>query len=265
LMMFVVLAMSSVSSLHAQLPAPPPGGPPPFQRGILGRGVDPLPMPLQVLIDIAAVRDELKLTDEQIKRLVISSEELSRHRQLLRQVRRDRLRKPDETDALLAAVKSQIADAEAAKLNILDARQRHRLDQIQFQIEGPMAFGNPDFRAQLDLDKAQSLKVGAIVARGFAVMQETSAVPFGWKPGDAPLTRERIEAILETREFKAETEKCRVATLKARAETMNEIEAALSDTQRASYRRMLGEPFDLAKLRDPALEPKQGAKLQESK
>jgi hypothetical protein len=226
-------------------------------------GVDPLPVPIQVLIEKPAIREELKLTEAQKRQLQEVSDGQRVQQEELRQRHRN------DPDAFRIALDAQRAAVEALILEIPNAHQLARLDQIRLQVEGPLAFRRPEFLARLGLDTGQSKRIEVIVARGFEEMRATSGVSLGVNPGDGRLTPERYRALSESKEFLAEVERCRSATLKAKDATIKAIEAVLSDNQRVAYRAMLGEPFDLAKLRDSAttsaISSKEKATLREDK
>jgi len=147
------------------------------------------------------------------------------------------------------------AEAEAAQLEALGPRQRPRLDQIQLQADGPLAFSRPEVLEWLNLNPGQVKAIQEIVARGRVRMLATSAVPLGVKPGHGPPTPEQYRTLSRSQEFEENRAKSREATLKARDATLQEIAKVLTKGQGATYQKMLGAPFDLAKLRGDGTAP----------
>jgi hypothetical protein len=237
-----------LSSLASAQPPLPPAGIPNIRRGMLGMGVDPLPVPLSVLVELPAIQDELKLSVAQTKRLKGISENLRTGLQVLLNIHRDETGNIRDPASFSADINSARNDAETEKLKVLTDSQRVRLEQVALQAEGPVAFTRPEFLARLGLDRDQSARVATICTERFKDMWAASAVPFNVKPG---LTRDRVKSFEESEEFRAAIEKCRAATLRARERTMKEISAVLTEDQRDIYRRWLGDRFDIAKLRAP--------------
>jgi hypothetical protein len=253
----------------AQPPVEKPGAPQ-IVRGVLGRGIDPLPAPREVLITMPPVQGEIKLSKAQRERIARLSRE---NREALDQVMLEyhaKLPPPDQEDPqvrqlmqreMMAAREGIRNRYETAIIEVLQPGQRTRLDQVQLQVEGPIAFLRPEVLDGVNLDPDQIEAIQEIAARGRDQMMATSAVPLGVQPGDGPFTPERYRALSESKRFKAEAERSRTATLKARDATMQAIAKVLSSEQRASYQKMLGEPFDLAKLRgESATDAKQEVK-----
>jgi hypothetical protein len=246
-------------------------------RGVLGRGIDPFPAPRDALIMWPTVQDDLELSKAQRERIATLSRESRERLDRLMQEYRASLPPPDQVDPQiwqqstrqLAATREAMVNQDgAAVLKVLQPRQRARLDQVQLQVEGPIAFTRPEILEKLNLGPDQIEAIQGIVARGREEMWATSAVPLGVQPGDGPLTPEQYRALSESEQFKAEAKKRRGATLKAREATLRAIAKILTKGQLATYRKLLGEPFDLAKLRGEgtpaAAETKQEVKADES-
>ncbi|MHC5541255.1 hypothetical protein ACYOEI_23800 [Singulisphaera rosea] len=246
---------------EAQTVPLPPTTPYPVQRGNLGIGVNPTPVPLVTLIHHPAIQAELKMTRAQAERIASLQEE--------RPVAMDRVMAdyrastppPDQADPeVVQLVKQQMNEARAtineqwewSTLNVLKPQQRSRLVQVQAQAEGPFAFTRPDFVEKMNLSPEQIELIQEIVAQGREIMWETSAIPLPQPPDDHPLTPEERMDSTKSKEFKEAAKKGRTATLKARAETMQAITKLFTKGQRANYRRLLGPPYDLAKLQPPA-------------
>jgi hypothetical protein len=140
------------------------------------------------------------------------------------------------------------AQVEAAKMKVLDRRQRTRLEQIKLQMEGPYAFTRPEFQERLNMDQGQIEAVTAIMLEGREEAIRVSALPrnmlntyFG-----APSERTKLT---ESDGYQSELDKARQAAVKARAATMQRIAKVFTKKQRENYQKMLGEPFDILTLR----------------
>jgi hypothetical protein len=210
-----------------------------------------------VLILLPSVQDELELSKAQRERIATLDRESRETSDRLMQEYRANLPPPDQVDPqtgqtmqqqMMSARESIRNQSETATIKVLQPRQRVRLDQVQLQAEGPIAFTRPEVLERLNLSPDRIETIQEIVARGREQMWATSAVPLGVQPGDGPPTPDRSRALFESEQFKAEAAKSRGATLKARDATMQAIARVLTKGQRATYRKMLGEPFDLAKL-----------------
>jgi hypothetical protein len=249
------------------------------QRGYLGPGVQFARHAKSLLLGYPAVEEEIKLSPAQKSRLKEIDDELRRSVERATKEARDRMEaykknrqangqqyEPDVLSALgqedAAARGPVIAGAEAARVKALDRRQRARLDQIQLQAEGPTALTRPEIQERLNMSPEQSEAIGAIVAQGREELVRVSALPPELMPY-AMLPAQRA-AVTKSKEYKSAVEKSRAAALKARGATMQMIAKVLTRKQRETYQKMLGEPFDLAKLRadrsptmsEPKPEPK---------
>jgi hypothetical protein len=149
-----------------------------------------------------------------------------------------------------------LKETQAAILGNLEPRQRDRLQEIQLQAQGPLAFSLDDSpfrvlaqsRADLQMSNDQLQRIRAIVEDGDKVIDKVSTFPIPRNPNDGPLTIEAVRKLVATPEFLAAKEKARKATREAIDHEMRRIDQVLTESQRAAYRTMLGRPFDLSKL-----------------
>ena len=138
----------------------------------------------------------------------------------------------------------------------LEPKQRERLDEIQLQAQGPLAFTLPDspFRVfvethpELRMSEDQLRRVRAIVDEGDKEIDKVSKFPVRRNPNDGPLTVDAVRVLAAAPEFQAAKAKARQATREARDAAIRRIDQVLTEPQRATYRAMLGRPFDLSKL-----------------
>lgn len=261
---FLLIVIALVATPSSAQPA---GQAAPRPQLPLGIGVPLAFYTKSLLIEYQPVRQELELTAKQKARL----QEIQRtHEDLaLRQLqvaREDRNAIRQERDPQVKADleeffrekarkdQSQLSDQmEAARLAILDRRQRDRLDQIQIQAEGLMAFRRPEIQKRLNLDPAQVRQIDAIIQEGhaeFARISERSDVPRLPKVA----TREARLALQTSKPYQAALELLRQQVLTLRMTVLQRIVARLTDQQQEAYWTLCGAPFDSARLRAPDAE-----------
>lgn len=221
--------------------------------------------PTALFLQLEPVQQELKLTKEQI------ATQASILQARPEKLRRARSENPDREKFITARERIFNEDEAAAHAN-LTAEQRTRLQQIQLQSQGPLAFTR---RAEgalrtlsmpllglLKLSDDQVARMKVIVSEGQAQIARAARFPVALSAKDGPPPMEAIRNYVESSEFEAAKQKARIAALEARAAVMMRIEAVLSDEQRQAYHAALGTPFDLSKLRwGPADDPKREVQL----
>jgi hypothetical protein len=176
-------------------------------------------------------------------------------------------------------------EADAAVMRELQSKQRTRLEQIRLQADGPLAFERPEVLERLNLDTGQVEQIQAILADGHGQMEQSGGLMLraagampgpgpgpgpgfgpgagggggsgaGAGPGGAPPSPQDLKKRFSSKEFqdqiKAQFEKRRKETQGVRDRMMQAIGKLLTRGQRASYNKMLGEPFDLKPLQNAA-------------
>jgi hypothetical protein len=140
------------------------------------------------------------------------------------------------------------AREEAAKaiLANLEPDQRARFDQIELQLQGPMAFEPPDLAKRLELSAEQTDTVRAIA--GKADLDKTARIPLPWKAGDPSITEDAIRDFVGSEQFIAAKQQARKAVFAGHSAALRQIEETLTADQRAAYEKMLGEPLDVEKF-----------------
>jgi Spy/CpxP family protein refolding chaperone len=171
-------------------------------RGGFGQGGGTL-----ALLSQKSVQQELKLTDDQIKK----AEELLQKQRSgagLRDVPRDQIREKMQ----------ELAKAnQAALAEILKPEQTKRLREIALQRQGPMAIANPQVAEALKLTEDQKEKIRAIQRESFE----------GLRTGGRGGNFEEIRAKMAER----------------RKESSEKIQNLLTDEQKAKWKELLGAPF----------------------
>jgi hypothetical protein len=229
------------------------------QRGYLGLGVIPAGQRRFLLLKYPSVQADMKISPAQQKELdQIDAEhapaferiekELLEIRAKVRAEEADPQQFTEASQRTAAQATAMQAQVEAAKMKVLDRRQRIRLKQIQLQIEGPYAFTRPEIQDRLNVDQGQIEAVTAIMLEGREEAIRVSALSrnmlntyFG-----APSERTKLK---ESDDYQSELDKARKAAVKARAATMQRIAKVFTKKQRENYQKMLGEPFDILSLR----------------
>jgi hypothetical protein len=113
----------------------------------------------------------------------------------------------------------------------LNADQKQRLKQIEVQASGPRAFANEETVADLKLTDAQKTKIMGINDELRKDSQEVRREGFG-----GGFDAEKMAEVTR-----------KVDKLEATA--MKEIQDALTDEQKKTWKTIVGEPFDVTKLR----------------
>jgi hypothetical protein len=245
----LVVGLVVNAAVQAQAPA---SAPVPSSYPLWEFGTMPRPAFKQVLVGIPAVQEELKLTVAQKKGMEDSSNRQSAKLQKARREVTDR-------EKFLAARESIVRETQAAILENLEPRQRDRLDQIQLQSQGPLAFNRsgipqlaldgPELAQRLKLTDDQAKRARAIAEEGEKEIEKAAAVPIVLDPKGGVPTPESIRKLVEGPEFKAAKQETREAARKAWASVIQQIEQVLTEPQRTAYHEMLGAPFDLSKIR----------------
>ena len=218
--------------------------------------------PIWMLIEYPAVQKELKLTPAEKERLKKRLEEVERHHQdelaKLNEARKELGPNPDpETSAEFrkqsAAVQSDgIRERDAMLLAVLDRPRRTRMEQIQLQALGALAFRMPNIQEKLNLSPDQIEAMMEITTGGIREEKErtdatTIAVAKSFvRDPEAP--NRRIMLPKQEGVIKAEYEKLAKDLAMLRKSVDQSIYKTLSKKQRTTYEKMLGEPFDPEKL-----------------
>ena len=230
----------------------PPASPEAPSYSIREFGVTPVPVILENLLQMDAVQQELKITDAQKQeQKAIGERQFSKLQKARGENRRDRAK-------FLVARDAIIKEAAAAVRATLKPEQFQRLDQIQLQAEGPLAFARPDSGPQdsegtpvakrLKLTDDQVRRIRAIAEAGEPEIQKAASFPIPLVPKEKP-TLAIIEKLVDSPEFQAAKQKASQAGRDTWSTLNRRKEDVLTDDQRATYQKLIGAPFDLSKLR----------------
>jgi Spy/CpxP family protein refolding chaperone len=166
-----------------------------------------------------SVQEELKLSEDQVKKITTTMEEINKKHQEER----------DELQNLEGEERAEKGRALFQKINdettkglagILTPDQEKRLKQIQLQVRGAQAFTEAEVQKTLNLTDEQKDKIKTIGEDARKQMGEI------FQPGGDPQEgRKKMTAL--------------------RKETMDNIMATLNDQQKASWKEMTGAPFEM--------------------
>jgi hypothetical protein len=221
-------------------------------------GVVPRPSVLMVLLSLEPVQQELKMTDAQkTEQTSIIARQQREMQKKMQQARRDN-KEREKFQAAQAAIGREF---QAAIRGAFQPEQWERLDQIQLQAQGPLAFARPEggpwdgactgppLVERLKLSDDQVRRIRAIIREGDGEITKAASFPIPLDPKDKPTT-EAIGKLVDSAEFQAAKKKASQAGRDAWAAVIGRIEEVLTESQRQDYHKLLGAPFDLSRLKD---------------
>ncbi len=257
----VLLLLVLPAIQHAAAQTGTPGTPEafvgPIQRGVLGHGFEvwAAPTPRTALLHLPRIQEELKISPAQRARLdALEQGNRAATVGLLEEFRNslppvNAPLEDEEVAEMQQRRQAMIMTREALKnehednaFQVLTPQQKTRLNQIQLQSDGFSAFSRPDLQERLNMSPGQIEAVEDMVKEGRAWMWNNAVV-------SVPLPRAGESAEQRTANYEREVEKTRATVVKQRGLFLQQAGKVLSKKQLATYRRLLGEPFDFMKLR----------------
>jgi hypothetical protein len=188
------------------------------------------------IVGISRVRDELKLTADQLTKLrEIGEEFLDKHRRPYLEAGARGLTIDERTKKREALMRAEQEAAERAK-SLLTPEQSSRVRQIELWLRGPLAFTEPDVAKELDLTATQT---GTLTTIGQEYENEDDALVKSLNRRTR-LTKEELAIVDE--------ERAKVAAKRdaLRATKEGECVAVLTDSQLARFKKLRGEKYDTA-------------------
>jgi hypothetical protein len=177
-----------------------------------------------------SVQKELKLSEEQKNKVYnFARTATQKHRDLMQQMMFSGNANPQ---AMMQANWQIRQENDKQIAQILDPKQKERLDQIVLQHEGPLAVARPEIAAKLKLNETQREYVQGVLGE---------------------MRRESMMAIrqsMATGQFNPA--QVREHSAQLRQEAIMEISKVIDAKQKKTFNSMLGAPFDLAKLETEA-------------
>ena len=261
----ITILLGSTRASLAQEPEKPPvrgevrvGQPGDIDQLGLGVGVDSVQHSKSALLKIPAILDELKATDEQKDKLKAAEKQVKegvakRYQQI--QDEKSRLKQQGDPAAEAAFRKQSLAyagqltrDFERPLLKVLDRNQLKRLEQIQIRADGYLAFAIADVTDRLGLTPDQETAIAECVAAG-RKSARGAAWPYRQASNElARLPEDQKKVRLAGDEFQTSAAKTQSSVLEARSATLREIRKILTNAQQATFRNMVGPPFDFEPL-----------------
>ncbi|SIO38701.1 hypothetical protein SAMN05444166_4288 [Singulisphaera sp. GP187] len=141
---------------------------------------------------------------------------------------------------MLAARDGMRRENDQAISQILEEKQKERFNQIVLRTEGPLAVARPDIAAKLGLKDTQRQYVQSIMTQ----MQQNQFLLFARMRQGAALGQVGPGQIAQLRDMME----------KVRDGAVQQLSKVIDAKQKNAFNKMLGEPFDLAKL-DPGASP----------
>ncbi|WP_202947401.1 hypothetical protein [Zavarzinella formosa] len=176
----------------------------------------------QFVVFRGKVQEELVLSDEQKKKVEDELEERLRDGMKLFQ-KLEGLGQ-EEREKELAEYRPKVREKLAAFLKAtLKEDQLKRLRQIELQLEGAFALGQPEIRKELQITDEQVMKFMAVVKE----LQKT------------------VEPLMKEARSGGNPEEIRPKVMKIRKEHEGKIEALLTDAQKKQWQEMLGKAVSL--------------------
>lgn len=219
------------------------------------------------LLRYPAVRKELALTPKQDARCNEYQQDFDRQNtRIIDQFRELGMQANPEQRPILLQKRAEALGALNARVNkglldLLDARQRTRLDQIGIQREEFTAFLRPAFQERLNMSPGQIELVQGIVAEG---QREVKMALDASQAAYIEATRNRAVEVApkDAPALKSLGEKSKKAAYQARESAETKTLKLLSKKQRQVYDSLKGKPFDFESIRQtpPGAEAKDAAK-----
>jgi hypothetical protein len=253
----VVTSTIGMASANAQ---DQPEGASLLQTGILGMGAGAGPVMKGQMLKSPAVLRELKVTEAQIgrlKRAEVEADQISRRIGEERRRLRRRYTAEGNEEGLAGLEQGQWkfvlslsrAD-EQPLLKVLDGRQLARLQQLQLQADGPWALMRPEVQDRLRMSPEQVELANGIFKQGREAIAKSATLAADSKRLYPGMPAGKRADLLKSKEFGNQVGDVRKRIVKARNATMREIGEILNKNQRATFEKMLGDPFEFPKLSD---------------
>ena len=217
----VCLTLSLMFVLAQTVSAQPPQGRPgrggPGGRGGFGPAG---------LLQNEGVQKELKLTDDQIKKVQDVAKDIrEKHKDDFDKVRSlDQAERREKMQELTKTVSEETTKALA---DVLKPEQQKRLKQLTLQREGTRAFSNAEVQMALKLTDEQKDKIKTISSDSEKEMREL----FQNAGGDRQEAGKKMQALHK--------------------ETQDKVMSVLTEDQKKSWKDLTGEPFEFQSRRRP--------------
>lgn len=141
-------------------------------------------------------------------------------------------------------------DTDRMYLSILDSKQRKRLEEISLQAEGPTAVIRTEVANKLKMFPAQIEQIKGIIEQGKGSQEKLrqTAMQDGFRSFGNFRDMSDTDRQKAREEMQKKMEKMKTDGDQLKSSTEQLIAKVLNARQKASFNKMLGEPFDLSKL-----------------
>jgi len=181
----------------------------------------------------SSVQKELKLSDDQIKKITDANQSIrDKHRDDFEAVRK--LEGDEQREKREALGKTMREETDKAVGEILKPDQSKRLKEIQLQQEGARAFNEADVQKALNLTDDQKEKIKTINDDASKEMRDLfpprgrRGGGGGGAPPDPSAFQERMKKMADMRK-----------------ETLDKVTSVLTDDQKKTWKEMTGTPFEM--------------------
>jgi hypothetical protein len=213
-----------------------------------------------LLLSRPTVQDELKLTDDQ-KKKIAQADKLRRDRssevsKRMNEANQNPYSPVPVADLLQIQEEQQQLNQEdgAAIEKLLNAKQRARLVQIGLQLDGPMAFAREDVLQKLNVDEVQAESIREILEEARGEINKNARVRVdAAPPATKGANRGAVNQIdKNSPQFQENMAQARKAIDGLKDAAMQKIARILRKKQLDTFNRLKGEPFDPDKPKDAA-------------
>jgi hypothetical protein len=190
------------------------------------------------LLQVKSVQEELKLSADQIKRIMELPQNVKdKHQKELQDLENELVNEEPRTKFLkLHEMRQKIADeAQKGQEDILNDEQKKRFKEIQLQQLGAQAFYDRELQKGLNLTGEQIHEINNINAELSKQMGQMRQIPPAPPSVPTPGQRRQIPDAQEQRK-KWDA---------FRKEGVDKVLTVLTDDQRKKYQEMIGAPFEL--------------------
>jgi hypothetical protein len=236
----LVLLSAAAAPARAQAPndrgAPAPA-PPDNLASVLRTGSGPL-TPVTVLM-APSVQAELKLSDAQKSKLFnLSVAATQKQRDHVQAMLLGGRTAGGDPRAMMAARDALRQQNEQSIQGILEPKQRERFDQIVLRFEGPLAVARPEIASKINLNSTQKQYVQTVMIQ----LQQSQRMLF---------LRLR-QAAAAGQVGPDQIGQLHAMAEKLRDEAVGQLGKILDRKQKNAFNKLLGAPFDVSRLDDPA-------------
>jgi hypothetical protein len=207
----------------------------------LGIGAYHLPLEWRLLLDRAEVQSELKLTREQDRDLRDVRLDASRW------VMQNPKPTPEERDRYEKSHEDQLA-------RVLRPDQLTRVRQIEYRVNGSLAFLSPDLARTLKLSAGQAADVASIAQTASERIRAVAVITVDVSQMPQSFNEKTMASMMPPGAFDAYKRSRLREVLAIRSDAMHAIGGVLNARQRAAYEDLLGPDFDVSRLRDRSLQ-----------